>query len=82
MGGAMGICPAWQEQPSAAAANEGIRLMSACAAIPPQLIYRKGWALLGYLAAEPERRHSRLSLAVLLWPQLGESQAMTNLRQV
>ncbi len=38
--------------------------------------------MLGYLAAEPERRHSRLSLAVLLWPQLGESQAMTNLRQV
>jgi len=50
--------------------------------MPPQLIYRKGWALLGYLAAEPERRHSRLALAMLLWPQLGEPQAMTNLRQV
>ena len=50
--------------------------------MPPQLIYRKGWALLGYLAAEPERRHSRLTLAMLLWPPLGETQAMTNLRQV
>ncbi|MGB3872245.1 MAG: BTAD domain-containing putative transcriptional regulator [Stenotrophomonas sp.] len=50
--------------------------------MPPQLIYRKGWALLGYLAAEPERRHSRLALAMLLWPQFGEPQAMTNLRQV
>ena len=38
--------------------------------------------VLGYLAVEPEHRHSRLALAILLWPPLGEMQALTNLRQV
>lgn len=44
--------------------------------------YRKGWALLGYLAVERDRRHSREDLAQLLWPQLPAAAARTNLRQV
>lgn len=71
-----------RERVDTAAGDEPVRLMGTCAAMPAPLIYRKGWALLGYLAAEPERRHSRLALAMLFWPQLGEAQAMTNLRQV
>ena len=71
-----------QGRRGARAGGENVRLMSACIAVPPQLMYRKGWALLGYLAVEPEHRHSRLALAMLLWPQLGEMQALTNLRQV
>ncbi|MBS7456805.1 BTAD domain-containing putative transcriptional regulator [Coralloluteibacterium stylophorae] len=44
--------------------------------------YRKGWALLGYLAMAPQRRHARGELACLLWPDLAETSARTNLRQV
>ena len=71
-----------QGRRGARAGGENVRLMSACIAVPPQLMYRKGWALLGYLAVEPEHRHSRLARTMLLWPQLGEMQALTNLRQV
>lgn len=46
------------------------------------LQYRKGWALLGYLAVERGRGHSREQLAGLLWPDLGSTAARTNLRQV
>ncbi|HVI26116.1 MAG TPA: FHA domain-containing protein [Xanthomonadaceae bacterium] len=44
--------------------------------------YRKGWALLGYLAVEHGRRHPRSRLAELLWPRLAPAAARTNLRQV
>lgn len=47
-----------------------------------QLQYRKGWALLGYLAVERGRGHSREQLAGLLWPDLASAAARTNLRQV
>lgn len=47
-----------------------------------QLQYRKGWALLGYLAVERGRRHPREQLAGLLWPKLDATAARTNLRQV
>lgn len=50
--------------------------------LPAPLIYRKGWALLGYLAIESNRMHSRAALAALFWPTLGETSALTNLRQV
>jgi DNA-binding SARP family transcriptional activator len=45
------------------------------------LQYRKGWALLAYLAVE-RRRHCRTRLAGLFWPDLSESSGLTNLRQV
>lgn len=48
---------------------------------PRKLLYRKGWALLAYLAVE-RRRHSRVRLAEMLWPELGNTAALTNLRQV
>lgn len=44
--------------------------------------YRKGWALLGYLAVERGRRHPREKIAELLWPDLRPASARTNLRQV
>lgn len=44
--------------------------------------YRKGWALLGYLAVERAQPHSREHIAQLLWPQLAPTAARTNLRQV
>lgn len=44
--------------------------------------YRKGWALLGHLAVERGRRHSREQVAELLWPSLEPASARTNLRQV
>lgn len=44
--------------------------------------YRKGWALLGYLAVERAQPHSREQIAQLLWPQLAPAAARTNLRQV
>ncbi|TWI06216.1 DNA-binding SARP family transcriptional activator [Luteimonas cucumeris] len=44
--------------------------------------YRKGWALLGYLAVERGRHHPREELAELLWPELSPIAARTNLRQV
>ncbi|HVJ38849.1 MAG TPA: FHA domain-containing protein [Stenotrophomonas sp.] len=44
--------------------------------------YRKGWALLGYLALERQAPHPREHLSQLLWPQLAPASARTNLRQV
>jgi DNA-binding SARP family transcriptional activator len=44
--------------------------------------YRKGIALLGYLAANAGLWQSRDSLADFFWPKLGLSAAKTNLRQV
>lgn len=44
--------------------------------------YRKGIALLGYLAANAGLWQSRESLADLFWPRLAMSAARTNLRQV
>ena len=59
-----------------------VQLMGQGEGLPAPLIYRKGWALLGYLAMESNRMHSRTALAALLWPTLGETSALTNLRQV
>ncbi|MFY0990635.1 BTAD domain-containing putative transcriptional regulator [Halomonas sp. C05BenzN] len=42
---------------------------------------RKVEALLAYLAASPSRRHPREKLAGLLWGDMPESRARTNLRQ-
>src|SRR5262245_41721417 len=44
--------------------------------------YNKARALLAYLAAEAERSHHRDALVGLLWPELSDSAARTNLRQV
>ncbi len=62
--------------------SPAVQLMGAGEGMPVELVYRKSWALLGYLACESERRHARTALAVLFWPQLPEVAAMTNLRQV
>lgn len=59
-----------------------VQLMGQGDGLPAPLIYRKGWALLGYLAIESDRMHSRAALAALFWPNLGETSALTNLRQV
>ncbi len=59
-----------------------VQLMGRGDGLPAPLIYRKAWALLGYLAVESGRMHSRAALAALLWPELGETSALTNLRQV
>lgn len=59
-----------------------VQLMGQGGGLPAPLIYRKGWALLGYLAIESNRMHSRAALAALLWPNLGETSTLTNLRQV
>lgn len=50
--------------------------------ITRRIKYRKGIALLGYLAANAGFWQSRDSLADLFWPKLGLSAAKTNLRQV
>lgn len=47
-----------------------------------RLAYRKGWALLAFLALERPRSHSRSQLAAMLWPDLCQKAALTNLRQV
>jgi DNA-binding SARP family transcriptional activator len=59
-----------------------VQLMGCGEGMPVGLHYRKGWALLGYLAIESGRQHSRTSIAALLWPELDERAALTNLRQV
>lgn len=46
------------------------------------LQYRKGWALLAWLALESRGSCRRTRIAALLWPRLSESAALTNLRQV
>src|SRR5262245_64555574 len=43
--------------------------------------YHKARALLAYLAVEAERPHHRDALVGLLWPELPDSAARTNLRQ-
>lgn len=50
--------------------------------LTPKVKYRKGWALLGFLAAHPGQWQQRAHLAELLWPHLDSSAARTNLRQV
>ena len=50
--------------------------------IPIQLRYRKALGLLGFLAAERNRNHSRAFIASLFWPDLNEQSARVNLRQV
>ncbi|QLI81192.1 AAA family ATPase [Chitinibacter fontanus] len=47
-----------------------------------QVRYRKAWALLAFLAFETTVWQSRSVLARLLWPDLSDSAALTNLRQV
>ncbi|WP_312347153.1 BTAD domain-containing putative transcriptional regulator [Stenotrophomonas acidaminiphila] len=47
-----------------------------------RLAYRKGWALLAYLAVERPRVHRRSRIAAMLWPDLAPGAALTNLRQV
>lgn len=63
-----------------------IRLLGECrigtAARPGRLVYRKGWALLAYLAIERPRVHRRSRIAAMLWPDLPHGAALTNLRQV
>lgn len=59
-----------------------VQLMGRNEGLPAPLIYRKGWALLGYLAVESNRLHPRAALAALFWPELSETSALTNLRQV
>jgi len=49
---------------------------------PQRLAYRKGWALLAYLAVERTRTHRRSQIAAMLWPELEQQAALTNLRQV
>ena len=44
-------------------------------------VYNKSRALLIYLAVESDRPHSRSELAGLLWPDLSDAAAHTNLRQ-
>src|SRR5919201_1414970 len=43
--------------------------------------YNKARALLAYLAVEAERPHQRDGLVGLLWPELPDTAARTNLRQ-
>ena len=58
------------------------RLLDGPHDISASIQYRKAWALLGYLAVEAGRKHSREYLAELLWPALAPAAARTNLRQV
>ena len=53
-----------------------------CAGQPLELRLRKELALLAFLAAEQEHRHSREALAGLLWPDDPEETARNNLRVV
>lgn len=48
----------------------------------PNFKYDKVRALLAYLAVEADRAHRREALLGLLWPELDESAARNNLRQV
>lgn len=60
-----------------------IRLLGECCiGSAGRLIYRKGWALLAYLAIERPRIHRRSRIAAMLWPDLPHGAALTNLRQV
>ncbi len=57
-------------------------LKGAAGEVPLQLRYRKALGLLGFLAAERNRNHSRVFIASLFWPDLDEPAARVNLRQV
>ncbi|KGK41298.1 hypothetical protein LH51_16080 [Nitrincola sp. A-D6] len=57
-------------------------LKGAAGDVPLQLRYRKALGLLGFLAAEKNRNHSRAFIASLFWPDLDEPAARVNLRQV
>lgn len=60
-----------------------IRLLGDCRiGSAGRLLYRKGWALLAYLAIERPRVHRRSRIAAMLWPDLPHAAALTNLRQV
>lgn len=60
-----------------------IRLLGECRmGDAGRLTYRKGWALLAYLAVERTRSHRRSLIAAMLWPDLPHPAALTNLRQV
>jgi predicted ATPase len=48
---------------------------------PVAFAYSKARALLLYLAVEADRPHQRETLVTLLWPELPETAARTNLRQ-
>ncbi|MCD9088078.1 BTAD domain-containing putative transcriptional regulator [Stenotrophomonas sp. SY1] len=72
----------WNGQVTERGPEALVQLMGRSEGLPAPLIYRKAWALLGYLAVESGRMHARTSLAALLWPELGETSALTNLRQV
>lgn len=50
--------------------------------VTTDITYRKGWALLAYMAMHRDRWLQRTSLADLLWPDLPREAALTNLRQV
>lgn len=58
------------------------RLLQGDNDLTPRVKYRKGVALLGFLAAHPGQWQRRERLAELLWPDLSHSAARTNLRQV
>lgn len=60
------------DTPSLLESNEQKRL---------HLRYRKALGLLGFLAAECNRNHSRAFLATLFWPDFDEPTARLNLRQ-
>ena len=49
---------------------------------PVRLRYRKGYALLGYLAVERDRWHERRRLADLFWPDLAPQASRANLRLI
>jgi tetratricopeptide (TPR) repeat protein len=57
-------------------------LLGAGAPQPLTLKYRKGLALLGFLAAHAERVFRRETLAELLWPDIDSRAGRANLRQV
>jgi DNA-binding SARP family transcriptional activator len=60
-----------------------IRLLGECRiGSTGRLVYRKGWALLAYLAIERPRVYRRSRIAAMLWPDLAHGAALTNLRQV
>jgi len=59
----------------------GLSVSRAGRDVPLSFRRRKTLALLGYLAATPDRAHTRSKLAALLWSELGEAEARHALRQ-
>lgn len=60
----------------------GRRLLRDGRDVGSEIRYRKGWAVLGYLAVARGHQHSRAMLAEWLWPGMEAAAARTNLRQV